>query len=173
MTDDPTINRRRLLELTSVGTGIAVAGCMNQLNDDGGDGGEGDGESRQVTMQVQIDQQGLQARQQELAQEVRAGNTTQQEARQEIQSLQQEAAEDAIESAESEFESSSLTIEDRISSQGVLLVTGSDGDILDTLDTDLVSLIAPASLFEEARTLQQQQQQQPRQQQPRQQQPQP
>jgi len=170
MTDDPTINRRRLLELTSVGTGMAVAGCMNQVNDgqssengtdeSGSSENGSDGNRRQVTMSVQIDQQEIQTRQQELLQEVQAGNTTQQEAQEEIQSLQEAAVEEALASAESEFESSNLTIEEQIASQGVLLVSGSEGDILDILETDVIQAIAASSLFEQAQTVQQQQQQQ-------------
>jgi hypothetical protein len=64
------------------------------------------------------------------------------------------------------FASSDISIEDRIAEQGLLLVAGGDSDILDSLDTDVVQLIAAGSLFEQARAAQEQQQQQPTPQQP-------
>lgn len=153
MTEMPTVNRRRLLELTGVGTGVAVAGCMNQL------GGEGDG--RQVTVSLLPDQETLQATQQELQGELLAGNISQTEAQQQYQAAQQEALAEAVDTAEDVFASSDITIEDRIEGQGLLLVAGGDSDILDTLDTDVVQLVAAGSLFQQAREAQQQQQQQP------------
>ena len=55
MTDNPTLNRRRVLELSGIGTGVAVAGCMNQV-------GGGDGEGRQVTVSLQVDNSDVQRR---------------------------------------------------------------------------------------------------------------
>ncbi|MEA1930772.1 MAG: hypothetical protein U9O06_04390 [Euryarchaeota archaeon] len=158
MTEMPTVGRRRLLELTGVGTGVAVSGCMNQL------GGGGDG--RQVTVSLQPDQETLQSQQQELQEELVAGNISQAEAQQQYQATQQEALADAVDTAEDVFASSDISIEDRIAEQGLLLVAGEDSDILDSLDTDVVQLIAAGSLFEQARTAQEQQQQQPTPQQP-------
>jgi len=153
MTDTPTLDRRRLLELTGVGTGVAVAGCMGQL--DGG--GEADG--RQVTVSLQPDQEALRTRQEELREELLAGNISQTEAQQQYQATQQEALADAVDTAEDVFASSDITIEDRIAEQGLLLVAGGDTDILDSLETDVVQLIAAGSLFEQAQAAQQQQQQ--------------
>jgi len=153
MTDNPTLNRRRVLELSGIGTGVAVAGCMNQV--DGGDG-----EGRQVTVSLQVDNSDVQRRQRELQQEVLSGNTTRQEATEEIQSLQAEAVADAVDTAEDVFASSNLTIEDQLDGQALLLISGADADILDTLGTDVVQAIAAAGLFEQARTAQEQQQQQ-------------
>lgn len=152
MIDELTVDRRRVLELTGVSTGVAVAGCMGQLDGDGG--------SRQVAVSLRPDQEEIQTRQQELQQEVLAGNTTRQEAQQEMQTLQQEALADAVDTAEQTFGELGLSIEDRLEDQGLLLVSGSDGDILDSLEEDIVQAIAAGSLFEEAQTAQQQQQQQ-------------
>jgi len=154
MTDKPTVNRRRVLELTGIGTGVAVAGCMGQT------GSSGDG--RQVAVSLQIDQEEIQQRQQELRQEAQTGNLSQeeiQEEQEEIQALQEEAITTAIESAESEFEDAGITIEDQIDSQGVMLISGSDSDILDVLETDVVQAMFAGSVFEQAQQAQQQQQQ--------------
>jgi len=150
MTDNPTFNRRRVLELTGVGTGVAVAGCMNQVG--------GDGEGRQVAVSLQVDDSDLQRRQRELQQEVLSGNTSRQDAAQEIQTLQAEAVADAVDTAEDVFASSDITIEDQLEGQALLLISGADADILDSLETDVVQAIAAAGLFEQA---QEQQQQQP------------
>ena len=153
MTDNPTFNRRRVLELTGVGTGVAVAGCMNQVG--------GDGEGRQVAVSLQVDDSDLQRRQRELQQEVLSGNTSRQDAAQEIQTLQAEAVADAVDTAEDVFASSDITIEDQLEGQALLLISGPDADILDSLETDVVQAIAAAGLFEQAQ--EQQQQQQPQQ----------
>ena len=161
MTDTPTFNRRRLLELTGVGTGVAVAGCMGQL-DGGGDG-------RQVTVSLLPDQETLQASEQELQEELLAGNISQTEARQQYQAAQQEALAEAVDTAEDVLPAEDLTIEDRIEGQGLLLISGSDADVLDSLETDVVQAIAAGNFFEQAqaaREQQQQQQQQPTPQQP-------
>ena len=87
MTDQPTFNRRRVLELSGVGTTLAVAGCTSQLDDEEVDGnGELDGDrgelaadERRVTMAVQPDQQALQQRQMELQQQAQAGEIDQEE----------------------------------------------------------------------------------------------
>ena len=152
MTDNPTFNRRRVLELTGVGTGVAVAGCMNQVG--------GDGEGRQVAVSLQVDDSDVQRRQRELQQEVLSGNTSRQEAAQEIQTLQAEAVADAVDTAEDVFASSDITIEDQLDGQALLLISGTDADILDSLETDVVQAIAAAGLFEQAQEQQQQQQQQ-------------
>ena len=154
MTDNPTLNRRRVLELSGVGTGIAVAGCMNQVD-------SGDGEGRQVTVALQIDQEEIQQRQRELQQKAITGNVSEeelQEEREEIRALQEEAVSDAVESAEAEFEDSGITIEDQLDGQGALLISGPDSDILDALETNVVQAMYAGSVFEQA---QQQQQQQP------------
>lgn len=161
MTDNPTLNRRRVLELSGIGTGIAVAGCMNQVD-------SGDGENREVTIALQIDQEEIQQRQQELQQEAVSGNASEEELQaeqEEIQALQEEAVSDAVESAESEFEDSGITIEDQLDGQGALLISGSDADILDALEIDVVQAMYSGTVFEQAQQAQQQQQQAQQQQQ--------
>ena len=160
MTDNPTFNRRRVLELSGIGTGVAVAGCMGQT-------GGGNGESRQVAVSLQIDQEEVQQRQQELQQRAITGNASEEELqaeREAIQQLQEEAIADAVETAESEFEDAGVTIEDQLEGQGLLLISGPDSAILDTLETEIVQAMAAGSLFEQARAAQEQQQQQQQQQ---------
>ncbi|MFW6320290.1 MAG: hypothetical protein ACOC0Z_00435 [Halohasta sp.] len=157
MTDKLTVNRRRLLELTGVGTTVAVAGCSGQLG--------GDGESREVAISLALDpedQEEIQQRQQEIQQEQMSGNASEeelQEEQEEIQELQQEAVSKAMEDAESEFEDADITIEDEIEGQGqaLLLVSGSASSILDVLETEVVQAIAAASAFEQSKEAQEEQ----------------
>lgn len=158
MSSQPTFNRRRILELSGVGTGLAIAGCTGQLDDNGleGDRGElADGE-RRVTMAVQPDQQALQQRQLEIQQQVQAGELEQQEAQAELQETQRELVEEAFETVLSEFEAFDLTIEDTLD-DGIMLVAGPATDLIDALELEVIQAIAEGSLFEQA----QQQQEQP------------
>lgn len=157
MTDQPTFNRRRVLELSSVGTGLAIAGCTGQLDNNGlsGDRGElADGE-RRVTMAVQIDQEAFQQRQLEIQQQLEAGELDQQEAQAELESFQQELVDDAFETALSEFEAFDLTIEDTLS-DGIMRVAGPATDLIDAVDIDVVQALAGEALFEQAQQAQQQ-----------------
>lgn len=117
-----------------------------------GQSGSGGGDTREVAVSLQIDQQEAQQRQQQLQQEAQEGNFSQEELEEEqeaIQELQQEAVDEAIATAEEEFESGDIEVEDQIDSQGLMLISGADSAILDTLDSGAVQAIAPADIFDE------------------------
>jgi len=151
MANQPTLNRRRVLELSGVGTTLAVAGCTGQLDDNGleGDRGELADDERRVTMAVEIDQEAFQQRQQEIQQQVEDGELDQEEAQAEIESFQQELVDDAFETVLSEFEAFDLTIEDTLD-DGIMLVAGPATDLIDAVDVDVVQALAGAALFEQA-----------------------
>jgi hypothetical protein len=155
MEDTESISRRRALELTGVGGTMAVAGCMDQLGS-GGRGGD-----REVMISIQPDPQEMRSRQQELRQRVLAGNVTQQEARREMQELQQEVMSNAIDTVDGEIADSNIAVEDQMPNQGLVLISGSDTEVLDLLDVEPVEAIAPSSTYEEVKAQQQQQQQRP------------
>jgi len=157
MTDDSMFNRRRVLELTGIGTGVAVSGCITQS----GNGGDGAGETREAAILIRIDRQALRQRQQELEpdedenmseEDIRA-------AQEEIQTLQQDLVDEAIENAETEFEELDVSIEDQIPSQQLLLISGPAGSLLDTLELDIVEIMAARSAYEQVQSAQEQQQQ--------------
>lgn len=154
MTDESLFNRRRVLELSGVGTSLAVAGCMNQL-----DGSEAEDGSYQVGIALQIDQQRLQSEQLQIQQEVQSGNLSEEDAQTQIQELQQQLVDESFETVESEFESTDITIDDRMD-RGLMLITGSATDILDALGLDSVQAVVDSSTFEDAQAAQEQQQQQ-------------
>jgi len=163
MTNQPTFNRRRVLELSGVGTGLAIAGCTGQLDDNDleGDRGElADGE-RRATIGIQLDpqeQQQLQQRQSEIQQQFEQGELDEAEAEAEFQELeerQQELVNDAFETVVSEFEAFDITIEDTLDS-GAMLVAGPATDLIDALDTDAVQAMFAEAQFEQAQQAEQQ-----------------
>jgi hypothetical protein len=92
---------------------------------------------------------------------VLAGNVTQQEARREMQELQQEVMSNAIDTVDGEIADSNIAVEDQMPNQGLVLISGSDTEVLDLLDVEPVEAIAPSSTYEEVKAQQQQQQQRP------------
>jgi hypothetical protein len=148
------VSRRQLLAATGVGLGIATAGCA----------GAGSSEKRTVTVYLQPSesaQSRLQQKGQELSQELRTGNTTQGEARQEYSNLQSEIYSDLRETATTEAEALGLTVTDSVSTQGrppTLLVSGPSNAIIDYTEVDVVSAVASSNQF---RDIKQQQQPQP------------
>lgn len=149
---DATTGRRRFLELAGTGTVLSVAGC-NALQSDGTTTDD-DIEGRVVAVQVQPGQEAqadLQARQREIQGEVQSGNLSQQEAREEIQTLQQEALAEGIDSFRSRSDELGVTVEDSLDQFGVLLISGSADSLLDALETDEVGAMFPQETFEEAK----------------------
>jgi DNA gyrase/topoisomerase IV subunit A len=160
MADQSTLNRRRVLELSGVGSTLAVAGCLSQLNGSdslSGDRGELAEDERRVTMAVRVDQQALQQKQLQLQQEIQSGNKTQEEARTELEELQAQLVDEAFQTVLDEFEPLDLTIENTVD-RGLMLVAGPATDLIDATDTDVVEALAGGDLFEQAQQAAQQQQ---------------
>jgi len=158
MSDQLTINRRRVLELSGVGTGLAIAGCTdnNQFDFDG-DRGELEADERRVTMALELDQQQLQQRQQELLQQVQEEEISQEEAQAELQELQEQLIDEAFDSLEDAFADLDLTIEDRLTDeQPLMVVAGPATDIIDALETDVIQVLGSQSLFEQIQEAQEQ-----------------
>lgn len=156
MTDQPTFNRRRVLELSGVGTTLAVAGCTSLDSSGLGD------DERRATVVIEPDQEALQQRRIEIAQE---GELNQQEAEAELQELQIQLLEEAYENVQAEFEDLDLSIEDTLQDQA-LLVSGPATALIDGLDVEGVGSLIASSVFEQAREQQEAQEAQEDQQQP-------
>ena len=154
MTDQPTFNRRRVLELSGVGTTLAVAGCTSQLD---GSGLEGD--ERRVTMVVEPDQAAVQELEMEIQQELQAGELDQQQAQIEFQQRQAELLEAAFENVQTEFEAFDLTIEDSLQDQ-ILLVAGPATDLIDGVDVEGIGGLLGSDAFEQAQEQQEAQEEQ-------------
>lgn len=159
MNEQPTVTRRRALELSGVGAGLAVAGCMEQTED--GDLGD---EERRATFPLPIDQEAIQAEIQTLQSELQAGNITESAAQTQLEERREELAEESRANAQSEAQSLGLTIENDVeitSQQGTqlyVLVSGAATALIDYVSTDAVNGLLPASVFEEIRAQQQAQQ---------------
>ncbi|MFC7042228.1 hypothetical protein [Halonotius sp. GCM10025705] len=143
MTETPSVSRRRLLAAGGVGLGLAAAGCMAP------------GSERRATAFLQLSEDAqaeLQAQNQELRQELQSGNISRQEAGQQASQLQTELNEELIDNATTEAESLGLTVEDSITpSRGspLLLVSGSEGALLDYMNVDVVTGLTSPDRFEE------------------------
>jgi len=159
MNEQPAVTRRRALELSGVGAGLAVAGCMEQTDD-----GDLADDERRATFPLPIDQEAIQAEIQTLQSELQAGNITQSEAQTQLEDRREELAEASRERALSEAQSLGLTIENDVeiaSQQGIqlyVLVSGVATALIDYVSTDAVNGLFPASVFEEIRAQQQAQQ---------------
>lgn len=158
-------NRRRFLALAGTGVAASVAGCtalnsQSEPNDSSGqdDGNVTDGSdplaglSDAATTAVvgpdRAAQQELQALQQELAQDVRAGNISQAEMQQQLQQREREAIDAASESFEDSVEGSDdLTVEGELEGQGAYLLDGSPEAMIDALNDGEVTLLYPAEAF--------------------------
>jgi len=160
MSDQPTFNRRRVLELSGVGTALAVAGCTSQL-DDGleGDRGELEDGERRATMVIEPDQEAAQELEMEIQQQVQAGELDQQEAQVEFQERQTELLEAALENVQAEFEAFDLTIEDSLQDQ-ILLVAGPATDLIDAVDVEGIGGLLGSDAFEQTREQQEAQEEQ-------------
>jgi hypothetical protein len=170
---DDSTGRRRFIQLAGTGTALSLAGCnafqsdgTNSTTNDGArttdtgaqttdsgtatDGSaDGDSDTRRVTVQVQPDQEELQARQRELRSQLQEGEISNEEARAEAQRIRQEllsAATDAFESRDS-----GLTIDDSIEQFGVFLVSGRATALIDALAFAEVGSLFAAETFEQAR----------------------
>ncbi|SDJ50392.1 hypothetical protein SAMN05216226_104124 [Halovenus aranensis] len=152
--DDPLTKRRRLIQTAGAGGAALLAGCSGILDsqdgsdsedgtdgDDGSDGDSGiesgDGDTREVGMVAEPDQQALSALQQEL----QSGNLTQQEAVQQQQEIIAKSIEDlkTVLSAET-----SIEVTEELPQLGALRVDGDPYELVDAMTADRVSALVPA-----------------------------
>lgn len=152
MTETPSVSRRRLLAAGGVGLGLAAAGCMAP------------GSERRVTAQLQPPEDELAAARQEaqtIQQQQLAGDISRADAQQQLTAIEADLFDGLIEDATTEAESLGLTVEDSIEPT-TLLIAGSENDLFDFLNLEIVASFSGADRFEEAQQdTQQQQQQQP------------
>ena len=147
MTDDFSTGRRKLLKSAGAGGTALLAGCSERLglaqNDSDGDG------QREVGVVAAADEQALLEAQSEAQQGVQSGNLTQQEASQQYQQRQRELLEQAVESLTGSLPSS-ITVEQRYSQLGAVVISGPAGALLDTLELESTQSLVLASRIETA-----------------------
>lgn len=163
--DDPLTKRRRFLRGAGVSGTALLAGCSGILDsqddgDDGTDGDgsdgtdgedgsdgdgsdgmqEGDGDTREVGIVAEPDQEKLS----ELQQEVQSGEIEQEEATERQQEIIQDAIDDLIAMLESE---TSIEVTEEFSNFGAIRAVGDPYELVDSLTSDIVSvLVAPEAL---------------------------
>lgn len=178
--DDSTLkNRRRFLESLSVGGGILLAGCTDQLSLDGDGARDGQTDS-QTTEQTgtesagqggsvqasgdaaaiaALDQQAMQQEQASIQQDVQNGDINQTEAQQQMAQLQQKYVSQAMESlTQTLSETEGVSVVDQYDSLGAVTVEGDASAILGVLESDDVSAFVSVSDLREQLEMQQSQQ---------------
>jgi hypothetical protein len=142
--------RRRFIELAGISATVSLAGCEslgtdgapNSVQTDTGDG------MAQVTVGIQPDQEELQQRQQEIQSDLRSGNITRTQARQQFQTAQRELLSDGIDQFKEQI-GDDITVEDTVERAGALLVSGPAIRLIDTLAFDMVNGLFGAETFDE------------------------
>jgi hypothetical protein len=160
--DDPIpTNRRRFLESVSIGGGVLLAGCSDQLGLGGDDGTEtqpatdGAGDS-DVAAIATIDQEALQEEQVSIQEDVQNGNMTQQEAQQALVELQEKYVTEAVESLAGTLEETEgVSPGDTYESLGAVTITGDAETILSLLSSDDVQALVSRATIEEQLSAQQ------------------
>ncbi|WP_049985785.1 hypothetical protein [Halobellus rufus] len=163
MDDLTPSGRRRFLESVGVGGAALLAGCTDQLDvgDGGGDADEqvtadsGDN-TASVAAIVAVDQTALQEEQAEIQSEFQNGNLTQEEAREELSTLQDEYLGEAITNLTGTVEETEgVSVDDTYRSLGAVTVSGNAAAVLAILDADSVSaLVSKADLDAQVQTTQ-------------------
>ena len=154
--------RRRLLQVGTAGTATALAGCSS-ITGSSDEDGTPEGEFA-ATVAVDIDeeenmqiQQEAGEKQQEIQQELEAGEIDEEEAQERMQEVQQEAQEaqrdlltEAVDAASSHVEDTDgVGVSESAAESGVLLVTGEAAPILELLDNEDVGALVGEQQFEE------------------------
>ena len=149
-------NRRRFMQLATAGAAASIAGCGDlqpSADDDVDPSTETDPDELDVsdtalTAVVQPDQEELMAIQEEISQEVEAGDLDEMEAQQEIQERQLDLVQELAESFEADAEDADgYSIEESMSEQGAYLLDGDAEAIVAELNDGSLSALLPAQEF--------------------------
>jgi hypothetical protein len=160
MDDSALRNRRRFLEGVSVGGGVLLAGCTEQLDLGGSDPDQmdsgDDASAGGVAAIAAIDQEAMEEEQVKLQEEFRSGNISREEARAEMETIQQEYLDEAMDALIETLESAdSVSIEDEYPSMGAVTASGDAAALLGLLDSEDVSgLVSKADVESQVQTQQ-------------------
>jgi len=140
-------SRRRFLATASVGVAGAFAGCAS--SEESGPAGQTDTEDRMtVTVGVEPDADAFQERQQELIDEVEAGNMTQSEATEQLSELESEILAEAATAAQERLESDGADIEAVDETAGVLRATADPAALVGALTDDRIAAMLEAAAYD-------------------------
>lgn len=140
-------SRRRFLATAGVGVTGAFAGCGS--NDESAPAGQTDTEDRvTVTFGIEPDAEAFQERQQELVDEVEAGNITQSEATEQLSELESEILAEAATAAQERLESDGADIEAVDEAAGVLRATADPAALVGALTDDRIAAMLEAAAYD-------------------------
>lgn len=161
-----SVTRRRLLEISGVGTALAVSGCGYMAEENGAEPQNGSDEAAPVTVLAQLDQEEqqaleeeYQATQQEIIEAYEEGDIDEEEAQvqlaqaeDDIQQQQQDLITAAVESVQSKISNNDqLTVDDAEMGTGILLVDGEASALLSLLQHEQVTALLAGDEFERYR----------------------
>lgn len=154
---DETIskNRRRFLEGISVGGGMLLSGCTEQLDLGGGSEtaaqtGADDASVGSVAAIAAVDQEALQEEQIALREELQNGNITQDEAQAEFAAIREEYLNAAIDALTGTVaETSGANVDDEYRSLGAIVVSGEPAALLGLVDAESVNALVSIADVEE------------------------
>lgn len=150
-------NRRRFLQLAGTSAALSLAGCSAPTPD--GTLADSDGNGAQiatVTVALEIDQEALQTAREDLVAKVQNGTLNQTEAQEELYATEAELLSDAAATFEERAgNSETLTIEETASEIGVLLVSGTPAQLIESIGHPEVRGLFSAETFEQALAQQQ------------------
>lgn len=138
--------RRRFLKTASVGMTAAIAGC--------GSAGDAPAQSSTedqvtVTFGIEPDTEAFRERQQELVEEVEAGNVTQSEAQSQLSELEEEVLAEAATEAQEHLESGGAEVEAVDEAAGVLRANGDPAALVETLTHERIAAMLEAGAYDE------------------------
>jgi hypothetical protein len=153
--DETTAKRRRFLEGISVGGGMLLAGCTDQL-DLGGESGtaaqaDDDASVGSVAAIANVDQKALQEEQVALQEELQNGNITQEEAQEEFAEIREEYLNEAIDALTGTVaETSGADVDEEYRSFGAVVVSGEPAALLSLVNAESVRALVSTADVEES-----------------------
>jgi hypothetical protein len=154
---DLRTNRRRFLQLAGTSATLSLAGCSAPTPDDAP--ADSDGASAQlatVTVALEIDEEALQAAQEDLVTQVQNGTINQTEAQEELYATESELLTEAATAFEERVaDRDSLTIDQKAPEIGVMLVSGLPVELIDSIGQAEVRGLFSAKTYEQALAQQQ------------------
>ncbi|SFS88521.1 twin-arginine translocation signal domain-containing protein [Halostagnicola kamekurae] len=141
------VNRRTFLTFTGASATAGLAGCsgLDSMTQQGENGASGP-----VTIQIQPDQEEYATLQEELQSEMEAGEISESEAREELETRQAELTERAVSNFEGTASNhESVSVEDADAEYGILRVTAPPETLIEQLQSGTLGGILPEAYYDQ------------------------
>jgi hypothetical protein len=145
------LSRRRVVQLGSTGTALALTGRLAADDDtESEDESDTNGEYT-VAIVAAIDEDEVAALEEEFMEQIEEGEIDQSEAQTDFEEDQRELIAEAIEALEARVEEADdVTVTETAPDFGLALVDGESAALIETLEFDEVAALLPEAAFEEA-----------------------